>query len=482
MVAMSIFARLIIIYLSVFIPIAGVNLYNILQLHELTNATYQIFDIETLIKDYEKKLGDSILSQVRYERKFIITRDNKLYDQFLLAESEFSKYLRELMSIADTQNKQNIIRKIKGHHDKYITLFKEEAGYLKTNKHYSQNLYKQQKEKVLKDITEGLIYLKSTAEQDTHDKIRKLREDGDEALRLAVVLTIVSLLFGIIISSLITRSITKPLNILEKKTKEIAGGNFEGNLKISSPPEIAGLSQAFNLMCNKLSEIDKMKADFFSLMAHELRTPLTSIKEGTNLMRDGVGGDITEKQKRLLTIISEQSNRLIELVNSLLDLSKIEAGMVSLNFENSDIKSLIAKSVAEMEPLALSKEISLKIDIIDELPNIKIDKERIHQVLLNLISNAVKFTPAGGDVTVTAQKIGQEVQVSVRDTGAGIPEENLNAIFEKFKQTNTTGYNTIKGTGLGLAIVKHIIIAHGGRVWAESKIGYGSTFTFALPV
>lgn len=478
----SILIRLIIAYLAVFIPVTGVNIYNILQLRQLTNVTYRILDIDTRIADYEKKLTDSILSQVRYERKYIIIKDDSLYDQFLLAERDFGQYFFEVISIADAPDTRDLLMKINDHHNRYTTLFNEEIEFLRANKRYPQNLYKQEKEKVLNEITEGLKRLKFLTEQNTYKKIKKLGEDGDKAQRLAIVMTIIFLLLGILISIFITRSITKPLTLMKKKTQAIAGGNFEEDLKLSSPPEIAALAQAFNLMCNKLKEIDKMKADFFSLMAHELRTPLTSIKEGTNLMREGIGGEITEKQKRLLTIISEQCNRLIELVNSLLDISKIEAGMISLNLTNLDINLLITKAIAETELLAASKNISLKVDIAHDLPIIKVDNERMLQVLLNLIGNAVKFTPSGGKVTVSAQTVGQEVQVSVMDTGPGIPEENLNTIFDKFKQTNTKSYNTIKGTGLGLAIVKHIIIAHGGRVWVESEVGHGSTFIFALPV
>ncbi len=482
MIRLSIFTRLIIAYLVVFISVTGVNIYNILQLRQITNATHHILDIATRITNYEKKLTDSILSQVRYERKYIIIKDDALYDQFLFAERDFNQYFDEVMSIADAPDKRDLLMKIKDHHDRYRTLFNEEIEFIRANKRYPQNLYAQEKENLLNGIMEGLKGLNLLTEKDTYEKIKKLGEDGDKAQRLAILMTVISLLFGIIISIFITRSITKPLTVMKKKTRDIASGDFEGDLKLSSPPEIAGLAQAFNLMCNKLKEIDKMKTDFFSVMAHELRTPLASIKEGANLMLEGIGGEITGKQKRLLTIISEQSSRLIELVNSLLDISKIEAGMISLNLTNLDIEPLINKAVAETEPLALSKNVSLKVDIAQDLPIIKMDNERILQVLLNLIGNAVKFTPGGGTVTVSSQTVGQEVQVYIMDTGAGIPEENLNTIFDKFKQTNTASYNTIKGTGLGLSIVKHIIIAHGGRIWVESKAGQGSTFIFALPL
>jgi two-component system sensor histidine kinase GlrK len=265
------------------------------------------------------------------------------------------------------------------------------------------------------------------------------------------------------------------------KTKEISRGVFKGNLNVSSPPEISELARAFNSMCDKLNEIDKMKSDFFSSMSHELRTPLTSIKEGTNLLLEGVGGNMSVKQNRILTIISEESNRLIDLVNSLLDLSKLEAGMMPFNFTGADIRPLIDKSISETEPLAAAKNIGLKMAIAQDLPIIKMDCERILQVLRNLIGNAIKFTPDGGHVTISTQPANGGIKVAVADTGRGIPKESLNMVFDKFEQVPTAGCNKIEGTGLGLAIVKYIINTHGGMVWAESELGQGSTFIFVLP-
>jgi two-component system sensor histidine kinase GlrK len=234
-------------------------------------------------------------------------------------------------------------------------------------------------------------------------------------------------------------------------------------------------------MCNKLKEMDKMKSNFFSLMAHELRMPLASIKEGTNLLLKGIGEEFKEKRKEVLTIIAEESNHLIDMVNSLLDLSKMEAGMITLKLEESDIGSLVNKAVSGMEPLAMAKAVSIRTEIPEDLPKINIDGERILQALRNLIGNAVKFTPGGGRITIFALPTEKGVRVSVEDTGPGIPKGDLNAIFDKFQQATMMSYNKIKGTGLGLAIVKHIINAHGGKVWVESKIGHGSIFTFVLP-
>jgi two-component system sensor histidine kinase GlrK len=241
------------------------------------------------------------------------------------------------------------------------------------------------------------------------------------------------------------------------------------------------VTSAFNVMCDKLSKVDKMKSDFFSTMSHELRTPLSSIKEGIGLLQEGVGGTISDKQKRLLTILTEETNRLIGLVNALLDIAKMEAGMMTYNFDNEHLASLIEKTVHEIAPLTEAKKIKIWLEISEELPLVKLDRERILQVLRNLIGNAVKFTPERGQIIVSAYRENRGIIFSVKDTGPGIPHENLQAIFEKFHQPPVKTSEWTKGTGLGLAIVKNIIVAHGGEVWAESEPGQGSTFFVLLP-
>ncbi|MDD5723562.1 MAG: ATP-binding protein [Syntrophales bacterium] len=479
---LSIFSRLIIGYMAVFFTVISVSVYTVFQLRQFNDVTHSITDINNRVIEYGKELSDSFLSQIRHERKYMIMRDTALYDRFLSAERDFNQYLNEVTSLGDAPDRRDLLMKIKEYHNRYKALFSEEIELVRANKSYPESWYTHEKEKAVDGIMEGLKNLKLYTEQDSSEKIKRLGEAGIEAHRVAIAMIAASLLLGIAISVYITWSITNPLAVMKKKTREIAMGNFDKNLEISSPPEIEELAQAFNLMCDKLKEMDKMKSDFFSLMAHELRTPLTSIKEGTNLLLEGIGGEVTDKQKKLLRIVTEESNRLIELVNSLLDFSKMKAGMMSFNFTDSDIRPLMDKAVGEIEPLAAAKNVSLRVDISQELPIIKIDSERILQVLRNLIGNAIKFTPSGGCVVISPQPIDGGLKVSVTDTGPGMPKEILTTIFDRFKQATIINYNKVEGTGLGLAIVKHIIEAHGGDVWAESELGYGSTFVFILPV
>jgi two-component system sensor histidine kinase GlrK len=385
------------------------------------------------------------------------------------------------MSIADTALKREAIIRTKDYYERYNSLFHKEVEFLERNQPYLEDGYKEEKEKALDEALWELRNLRLRIEQDTYEKIRHLAESGAKANKIAIVMAVGFILSGIITSIFITRSITRPLSFMRKKTREVAKGDFEGNLELSSPPEIEDLAHDFNLMCNKLKEMEKLKSDFFSLMAHELRTPVASIKEGTDLLLKGIGEEFKEKRNTVLTIIAEESNRLIDLVNSLLDLSKMEAGMMALNLETSDLKPLINRAISGIEPLAMTKNVSLKVKMPQDLPYVRMDAERILQALRNLIGNAVKFTPGGGQVTVFVRAVEKGVSVWVEDTGPGIPREDLDSIFDKFRQATISSYSKIKGTGLGLAIVKHIINAHGGKVWVESQPGRGSIFIFLLP-
>lgn len=479
---LTIFSRLVIGYLAIFTLAMAVSIYAIAQLRQLENVSRSIRKIDNRLLYYEQELSDILMSLMRYEKKFIIIRDEGLYDLFVKTKADFEKNLGEVMTVADSERVRSLLDGVAQHYRRYQSLFDIEVGYLNAGQEYSSANYSQEKELAVNGIMDNLKELRTYSHYSTFMKINKFSEAEGNASKVAIVMGIISLFGGIVISIYITYNITKPLSAIKSKASEIAKGNFADDLKVSSPPEIIDLAIAINSMCAKLEATDKVKSDFFSLMSHELRTPLTTIKEGTNLMREGLNrGKWTDKQERLLAIISEESDRLINLVNSLLDLSKMEAGMMTYNFTRTDVTKLINQVAREIEPLAETKQIVIKTET-KSTPLIKVDRDRILQVLRNLIGNAVKFSPEHSEVKVNSDTGDEGVNISVSDFGGGIPNESLSTIFNKYEQVMHKGSNKIKGTGLGLSIVKHIIDAHGGKIWVESTIGQGSVFTFVLPV
>jgi two-component system sensor histidine kinase GlrK len=491
---LTIFSRMVISLLAIFILSMAACVYCILQLRQLEDLTKAVIRIDARSIILEQDLLNTFLSMMRYERKYFIIKDEGLYKQYLLVKADFDKYLGEITSVASTAQSKKIdsvvstakvwdlLTKIKQNYEYYQVSVTEEINHLRSGEDYDGAMLQKGRDRAAEDLTENLNALVSFSRAATINKVKQLGDAEGRARKAAIGISVAALVAIIVISIMLTLNITHPLSAMKKKTREIAKGNFGHDLKLPSPPEIQELVQSFNVMCGRLKEIDKIKSDFLALMSHELRTPLTSIKEGASLLIDSFKDTpITANQKKLLTIISEESLRLIKLVSALLDLAKMEAGMMSYNFTRTDITALIGRAVREIEPLAETKHIKVTIKAGNGFLPIRADHERILQVLRNLIGNAVKFTPDNGSISVVAQPVARGVQVSVTDTGVGIAKENLQTIFNKFQQDTASWSSKVKGTGLGLSIVKHIVESHGGTVWAESKVGQGSTFVFVLP-
>ncbi|RMF26041.1 MAG: PAS domain S-box protein, partial [Chloroflexi bacterium] len=229
-------------------------------------------------------------------------------------------------------------------------------------------------------------------------------------------------------------------------------------------------------------EADRAKSEFVSTVSHELRTPMTAIKGYTDLLYAGAVGPINAEQKRFLQIIKSNTDRLTALINDLLDISRVETGRVRFEPKPVQVGEVIADVVNALAGQAEVKHQTLTYEVMGGLPEIMGDRDRLNQVLTNLVSNAIRYTPEGGTIEVRAYLVEGAVRVDVRDTGIGIAPEDLGRIFERFYRADHPMVQETSGTGLGLPIVKMFVEMHGGRVWVESELGKGSTFTFILPV
>lgn len=477
---MRLFSRLVIGYFAIFALLTVGSVFGIVQLYRLNDLTHSLQSIENRIVSYRKDLTDAMLAQVRFEKKYVITRDKGLLEQFRLSEHHFQKLLLEVGAIDLPTEVQARLKQIEERHRNYLQLFRDEQAFIEGARQYDAAAYLRAKETVADWIILELEAINTLSRADIGSKFAQLKVIGTRATRVAMIVTGISLVLGILLALMITRSIARPVGRLEEKTRQIARGNFAADLDVRSPPEMAELARAFNYMCNRLNELDALKSDFFSTMSHELRTPLTSIKEGIGLLLDDREKRITDKQRKVLSILAEESNRLIGLVNSMLDIAKMEAGMTAYQYETTQLGNLVRQVMMEVEPLAEAKHIALQSDLQPSLPPLQLDQERMLQVLRNLIGNALKFT-SEGSVSVAAHRTEESVELSVADTGPGISREYLLTIFDKFQQGNHEASRN-GGTGLGLAIVHHIISSHGGKIWVESEPGQGSTFTFVLPI
>jgi signal transduction histidine kinase/DNA-binding response OmpR family regulator len=229
-------------------------------------------------------------------------------------------------------------------------------------------------------------------------------------------------------------------------------------------------------------EIADMKNEFVSTVSHELRTPLTSIKGYVDLILDGSAGEVSDIQREFLGIVKENSDRLVELINEMLDISRIESGRVHLKVEPLDLAESVTGAVDTFRAVLSQTDRTVEVHLPERLPLVVADRDRVGQVLINLISNAIKYSPGGGQVSVTAKHAGEQVVVSVTDQGLGIGKDDQKRLFTKFYRVDTAMTREIGGTGLGLSICKTIIELLGGEIGCRSKLGQGSTFWFSLPL
>ena len=232
----------------------------------------------------------------------------------------------------------------------------------------------------------------------------------------------------------------------------------------------------------KLKKLDELKSSFLNVASHELRTPVTPIKGYLQMLLNEKIGSITEEQKKILKIIQRNTNRLDHLIQDILDISRLESGTMRFIPEKTDVKTMVEETVETMQSSADVKNIKINLELKDDIPTLTIDKERIKQVIINLLNNAIKFSPDNSSINVKARRETDDILFEVQDFGRGIPEDKQIKIFETFYQVDSKGDIKFGGVGLGLSISKGIIQAHSGDIWVESTLGKGSIFWFTLPL
>ncbi len=304
-------------------------------------------------------------------------------------------------------------------------------------------------------------------------------EDFLRSVNLSILITSVTVgVLALVLGSLLFRQITSPLRALSQSARAIAEGDLGQRVAVRSDDEIGQVARSFNRMAESLAEADVQRRNMMADIAHELRTPLTVVQGNLEALMDGVY-DLTPGN---VALVHKQTVVLTRLVADLRDLALAEAGQLRLEVKAFSLEDVITQVTEGLEVQAHEREVTLKFEIAVELPKIQADEQRITQVLFNLVSNALRHTPAGGTVTISAELREDRILVSVRDTGTGIPPEDLPHVFERFYRADRSRARSTGGSGLGLTIAKQIVEAHGGQIWAQSWLGAGSTFAFSLPL
>ncbi len=489
---LNIFWRIMAGYFLVILLLMVIVGYSLFNLNRMTGIINGLVYSDQQAVDLEKQMLDAFLSQARNIEKYQVTSDAAFFNLSQISQADFLQYHRQLVPKLGSPGEKELGNKILALYRGYSALLEEEMNSFHQGIAFPAE--PGAREKLGEEVTGTLAALTALQQRRIAQKIQDLRAMGTRATVMVQALLVLSFLAAVTVAVAVTKGINRPLQKIKAMTTVVAGGDFDQQIDLDSPPELAELARSFNQMSARLKQLDEMKSGFISHVSHELRTPLASVMEADSLLLEGTGGEITEKQRRFLTIIEQGTKKLSKMIDDLLDLSKMEAGMMEYNFIRADIRPILAHALAEVELLAEKKGLQLRSQVADSLPLVPMDIYKIQQVVVNLLGNAIKYTPEKGTIEVRAGLFdpppadpknapeGRSLRVSVSDTGIGIPPEYQTRIFDKFQEIKQTGVPGTKGTGLGLSIARHIVQAHGGRIWVDSLPGKGSTFTFSLPL
>jgi two-component system sensor histidine kinase GlrK len=481
---LSIFWRLTLGYLTILALVIGVNLYILNQFRALTElgaelATHHFPAVETA-----KRLITSLYAQLKSDKQYLVLRDTTLLKDFLQEAENFRKTLKALEDQEQPGRPLESLKKAKRLHEEFHTLFLSVGVEQADRSSLAIANYEQKRDALINGMTQSITAYITSQEASVGGILRDSHLRSVQAQEITQQLLMMALVLGLGLAGVASYSILRPLRRVKAQIRRIGQGQFGGTISLSVPQELRELVGQVNWMGQKLQKLDEMKSEFLANISHELRTPLTSIREGSQLLLDGIPGTLTKDQRETLTIIAESSQRLNHLIGNLLDLSRMEADMVSYNYSPTDLNRLAVRSLEKVKFLADRKNIHMTVDLAQDKVRLQdLDGARMEQVLENLLSNAIKFSSEGSTIVIRSRPDSSEegVHFTVSDTGPGIPEEDLPHIFERFYQGKTQEGRVYVGSGIGLALAKRVVEAHGGKIWAESILGTGTALHFTIP-
>ena len=464
--------------------LAGVNLYALFQLRQLTSLSANMATQHYPAIESAKRLLAVLYAQLNSEKKYLAVRDATFLQHFDEEVDEFHRGLQSLETQELTPKGIQLLQDTKRLQQERLMIFRaelEQGGSLPAAPSVG---YEDRRDALMDRVTATLQQYINLHETGISVGVSQSRESSAQAEAMTEQLVLLALIFGIALAGFASYTVLRPLRQVQNHIKQIGQGNFRASLNIRAPSELRDLVDSVNWMGTKLQEIDDMKGEFLAHVSHELRTPMASIQEGTHLLLDEIPGPLSQEQRTTLRIMADSCRRLITLISTILDLSKMDAGMMEYRIVPTDLKRVTDMSVNKIQLLADAKHVQLLLEAPAQRVWVKADALRIEQVLDNLLSNALKFSSEGGVVKVLMrpdQKAGV-LEVSVTDGGPGIQAEDLPYIFKRFYQGRTKAKHAAPGSGLGLALAKKVVEAHGGRIWVESEVKKGTTVRFVLPL
>jgi len=475
----------------------GVLVYFVFLVRQLVAVNRQLTEVQFRTTTVTLELLGQLDQLELDARKFFVTRDTRYADLVSDARTSFAKGLTELRQLAARGADADSI-------DRLDALWRAFALATVPRDQMAARLTTTSDAELLEVVAAPLDGLHSqtwAVLNASRDRIARqvaaTDEAGRDAVRFSLAVAAVAPLLAALIVVLTVRSIREPLQRLTDGTRAVASGTFTYQLEATEGDEFAALAEDFNTMVRRLGELDAAKRGFVSHVSHELKTPLVAMQETNRLLLDGLPGPLTERQRRLVELNLQGSRRLSAMIANLLDLARLEAGVMSYDVRPHDVAALVRTATGEFEAMAAERGVGFVLDAPPEPVVADCDGDRLLQVLENLLDNAVKFSPSGASVTVAVRSEAllpadappdsdvappPYALVRIHDSGPGIPDREKSHVFEKFHQAAQGSRRAGAGVGLGLAISREIVRAHRGTTWVADNRPSGTIASVLVPV
>ena len=489
----TIHAKLLVAFAMMVLLLVAASAIGLRALMDVNKRVEDMVNLQRKIAAYRQLNHDTISQLYSVAAALMKPEDSKL-DATLRQLNQFGYDLDRLQFVAGDE--KELLERVREDYEEFIRVVSQSIDKIRHG-HVNEGMELQLSQATpladrLERMTNELV---NKAESEMVASIESSHSAYLDSQKVVIAVALASVVLALILGYAISWSVIGPVKQMEARTKEIAAGDFTTQMHVENRDELGTLASDLNRMSTQLGQLygqlesankqleaaSRHKSQFLANMSHELRTPLNAILGYAELIQDKIYGDVPAPIADVLDRVQKSGRHLLGLINDVLDLSKIEAGQLTLALSDYSVRDVVNTVVSAVDSLASEKGLSLKVDVDDRLPVATGDERRISQVLLNLVGNAIKFTEKG-EVAIRVTNSNGEFRFSVSDTGPGIADDHRERIFEEFQQVDDSSTRSKGGTGLGLAISRRIVQMHGGEIGVDSVVGRGSTFWFRVPL
>jgi signal transduction histidine kinase len=481
----SIYTKLLVAFLTIVAMMLASGLVGLRALSDVNTRAEDMVQLQRKIAAY-RQLNHDTIGQLYSVASSLLKPEERTLEATLRQLNQFGYDLDRLQFVA--QDEKELFARVRTDYEEFIRIVTQVVELIRSGRATEGRDLQLARATPLADRLERLTNeLVNKAESDMVASIEATHDAYTTSRHAVIAFVVASILLALLLGYTISSSIVGPVLQMEARMGEIAAGDFSKQVQVPNRDELGALAGDLNRMSDELGQAHRQleaasqhKSEFLANMSHELRTPLNAIIGFSEVLKDGLFGQLTPKQDEYIRDIHASGHHLLSLINDILDLSKVEAGRMELAVARFDLPTTIDNAMAFVRERANRHGIALNVQIDTRLNSFAGDERRVKQILLNLLSNAVKFTPEGGRISVAALATDAGVQIAVSDTGIGISKENQQLLFQAFQQVHSEDGAKREGTGLGLALARRLAEMHGGSIWVDSEPGKGSTFTFTL--